>query len=399
MRIAFVADDLYPGFGGQAAATEGHIEALLELGHEIRVVAGEEKSPSDPPPGVRLTRLPVWRPGEKQTQLALPRRSEIRELLDWAEVVQVNTPTPLALLTLWMARHRRVPAVMGFHTQEESMTLHFDKLRPLVRMGLRSWYKFLYRHPVCLTAPTEFAARLTRRYTSVPARVVSNGIRLPGRDATDPRRISRLRDRLLGSKRFLLVYLNRLSDEKRPQDLLEIMHHLGQLRDDVQLIVAGDGPLLRELERRTEELGLKDAVSFHGYVSGMNKHDLLEASDLFLMPSPTELQSIATLEAMARRCAVVALRAESSAVCEMVHEARCGVCYGPGHTVDAARKTDRLLNQPDELRRLQGNATQAASSHDFRESGRRLEEVYSSLLASQPVSTDRQKSLLERIGL
>lgn len=321
------------------------------------------------------------------------------ELLDWAEVAQVNTPTPLALLTLRLARRRGVPTVMGFHTQEESATLHFDKLRPLVTRGLRNWYGFLYRRPDCLAAPTEFAVRIAHRYTSRPVHVVSNGIRLPEGDPTGPRRIERLRDSLLSGKRFLLVYLSRLSDEKRPQDLLEIMAALRDPRKDTRLVIAGDGPLRRKLERRVAELGLKDTVRFLGYVSGRDKHDLLTAGDLFLMPSPTELQSIATLEAMARQCAVVALQADTSAVCKMVQNARCGVCYETGRTNEAAREINKLFDKPSELRRLQKNAVHAALAHDVRESGRRLEEIYASLLSSLPVSEKRHKSLFERIRL
>ena len=380
MRVAFVADDLYPGFGGQAAASEGHIEALLALGHEVRVLAGTERSPTEPPPEVRLGRLPVWRPGEKQTQLAFPRLGALAEFLDWADVAQVNTPTPLALFALKLARKRGVPTVMGFHTQEESMTLHFDKLRPLVTRGLRSWYGYLYRQPDLLVAPTEFAARLARRYTPRPVHVVSNGIRLPEKDPDGSGRISDLRDSLLSGKQFLLVYLSRLSDEKRPQDLLEIMVALRKARSDIRLVVAGDGPLRRKLERRAASLSLNSVVRFRGYVSGRDKHDLLEAGDLFLMPSPTELQSIATLEAMARRCAVAALEAEGSAVCEMVRDAGCGVCYGAGETDEAARKIHDLLNQPRKLQGLQKNAAAAAVAHDVRESGRRLAEIYTSLI-------------------
>lgn len=380
MRIAFLADDLYPGFGGQAAASEGHIEALTDLGHEIRVLTGKERFPTEPPAGVGVTRLPVWRPGDKQTQLALPRRDEIVKLLDWADVAQINTPTPLAFFTLKLARRRNVPTVMGFHTQEESMTLHFDRLRPFVARGLRSWYGLLYRQPDCLTAPTEFAARLAARYTSRPVHVVSNGIRLPEKAAGGPRSIARLRDRLLSGKQFLLVYLSRLSHEKRPQDLLEILAALRELRPDTRLVVAGDGPLRRKLERRATELSLKNIVDFQGYVSGMTKYDLLEAGDLFLMPSPTELQSIATLEAMARRCAVVALQADSSAVCELVRKARCGVCYKAGSPETAAAEIHKILEEPARLRRLQQNAANAAIAHDVQKSGRRLEEIYTSLL-------------------
>ena len=396
MRVAFVADDLYPGFGGQASATEGHIEALLALGHEIRVLAGAEKSPVPPPDGVVLDRLPVWRPGDKQTQLALPRWEKIESLLRWADVVQINTPTPLALWTLWRAKRRGVPSVMGFHTQEESMTLHFDRLRPLVSMALRTWYGFLYHRPDCLVAPTAFAARLARSYTPRPVHVVSNGIRLPEQAPDRQRRVEQLRRKLLDGKRFLLVYVSRLSHEKRPQDLLEIIASLSRLRQDTRLIIAGRGPLQKELEQRASKSGLTDTVRFLGYVPEKKKWDLLDAGDLFLMPSPTELQSIATLEAMVRGCAVAALRSETSAVCEMVQEADCGLCYEEGHTDDAARGISGLLDLPSELRRMQGNAIRAARVHDIHESGRKLQEIYTALLHNRPETTTK-KTMLERM--
>lgn len=380
MRVGFVADDLYPGFGGQAAATEGHIGALLALGHEVRALAGTWESPTEPK-GVEVTRLPTWRPGKKQTQLVLPRRNEMLSLLDWADVVQINTPTPLALRTLHHARQKGVPGVMGFHTQEESATLHFGPSRPVVTAALRGWYGLLYRRPDCLVAPTTFAAELARRYTSRPVHVVSNGIGLPGPAPVEP--VESLRRRLLGSGRFLLSFMGRLSDEKRPQDLLDVVSELAALRRDVHLAIAGDGPLLRRLGQQAKRRGLVNGVSFLGYVSGEKKESLLRASDLFVMPSPTELQSIATLEAMARGCAVAAARFSTSAVCGMVEEADCGFCYAPGRPDETARRIGELLDDPSKLEQLQQNARRAAKSHDVHRSGRRLEEIYHSLLEAR----------------
>ncbi len=397
MRVAFVADDLYPGYGGQAAATEGHIEALLARGHEVRALAGTEKSPAGPPPGVRVTRLPAWRPGGKQTQLALPRRSAIAEMVTWAEVLQVNTPTPLALRALQAVRRADVPAVMGFHTQEESMTLHFERLRPLVSRVLHAWYTFLYRHPDCLVAPTPFAARLAASYTSRPVHVVSNGLRLPHRDPGSRERAANLRGRHLAGDKFLLAHVGRLSHEKRPLDLLDIAAALAARRRDFRLLISGAGPLRQPLERRRKELGLEEVVSFLGYVPETEKQDLLEASDLFLMPSPTELQSIATLEAMARGCAVIALRSATSAVCDMVRQAGCGLCYEADDLERAARAVDGLLQDPERLRRLQRNAGRTARAHDVHESGRRLEEIYASLLA--PATAARREKPDERTDL
>lgn len=396
MRIAVVADDLYPGYGGQAAATEGHVQALISLGHEVRALAGEERTPTQPPPGVTVERLPVWRPGEKQTHLALPRSGKINTLLKWADVVQINTPTPLALRTLTLARRENVPAVMGFHTQEESAALHFSLLRGPVTAALRRWYTALYRKPDLLVAPTAFAARLAEDYTSRPVHVVSNGIRLPRIGVAEEERAATMRRKLLDGKRHLLVHVGRLTHEKRPRDLLSLASKLAERRRDWRLVVAGSGPLRRTLEERTAKLGLADEVRFLGYVPEGEKEDLLLAGDLFLMPSPTELQSIATLEAMARRCAVVAADVPSSAVPEMVREADCGLRYRPERTGEVVDAVERLLDHPQELERLQENAVVAAMEHDVNRSGQKLQEIYADLLHDRKTSKTKLGKPLQR---
>gem|GEM_PF-1468119 len=379
LRIAFVADDLYPGYGGQAVSTEGHAGALLERGHEVRALAGAERSPTEPP-GVTVERLPAWRPSNKQIHYAFPVRRKVLALANWADVIHINTPTPLALLMLRTAHRANVPALLGFHAQEESMTMHTGRL---ILPFLRGWYRFIYRMPDALIAPTPFAARLASHYTRRPVHVVSNGIRLPETGPADRERAAALRGRLLGGKRFLISHVGRLSQEKRPQSLLELMAPLAAHRTDTRLIVAGDGPLRKMLERRRARLGLTDTVSFLGYIPEDEKQDLLRASDLFLIPSPVELQSIATLEEMAHGCPVVAAGHDSSAVPEIVREADAGRVYDPDHLPKAAAEIENLLDLPDELRRFGENAARAAKGHDIREAGRHLEEIYRNLIQAR----------------
>lgn len=396
MRVAVFADDLYPGFGGQAAATEGHIEALVSLGHEVRVLAGAEKVAEQPPLGVLIERLPVWRPGGKQTQIALPRSAEIEKLLRWTEVAQINTPTPLALRVISLARRWNIPTAVGFHTQEESAALHFGPLRRPVSAGLRHWYTTLYGKPDCLLAPTAFAANLATRYTARPIHVVSNGIRLPAIGANEEERAAKKRQKLLGDRRHLLVHVGRLTQEKRPQDLLSVAAALAVRRDDWRLVIAGNGPLRRTLERRCARLGLSSHVDFVGFVPEGEKEDLLLAADLFLMPSPTELQSIATLEAMARRCAVVSADTPTSAVPQMIREADCGICYLPDRLAIAATDIVALLDHPVELNRLRKNAIVAAAEHDLHRSGAKLQEIYTSLLRDRGISRTIPNKPLQR---
>lgn len=377
LRIGFVADDLYPGFGGQAAASQAHIDALLARGHAVRVVAGRDRSPVEPPDGVALRRLPAWRYRDVQTQLALPSPSAVAWLVAWADVIQVNTPTPLALLACMWARAAGVPAVVGVHTQIESATHHLRRGRTLAERSLGTWYRTLYAAADALTAPTEFAARLARRSTGRPVHVVSNGVTLPDRvDRLEAR--NEVFGRLgLASGKRLAAYVGRLAPEKRPLDLVDLV---ARLPDTVHLAVAGTGPLAAELRARSRAPGLHRRMSVLGWIDEREKGTLLAAADLFLMPSPTELQSIAALEALAHGTPVVAAAHPTSAVPELVTGLGAGIAYDPGEPDAAAQKIAALLGDDERLAALRVRALAGAREHDVAHSAERLERVYADLI-------------------
>lgn len=379
MRIAFVADDVYPGYGGQARATEGHVRALVDLGHEVRVLAGREAAPTEPPPGVAIERLPVFRPGDLQTHFAAPWYPAAARLTRWADVVQVNVPAPLGALVCVLARRRGTPCVFGFHTQLESSTMHFRHGAGIVGQALETWYRHLYRLPDALTTPTAFAARLARAWTRRPVVVVSNGITLPTTTDNDRDEARALR-RALGGRR-LLAYVGRLSPEKSPASLVELV---AGLASDVVLAIAGDGPCLNDVRARCAAAGVEDRVHLLGFVDERRKHLLLLAADAFVMPSPTELQSIATLEAMARGCAVIAADHVTSAVPDLVRDADCGLVYPPARPSEAAAELGALLRDERRLTTLQAHARAGAARHDVRRSGVALAELYTLLRAVTP---------------
>lgn len=381
MRVGYVGDDMYPGFGGQARASQGHIAALVELGHSVRVLAGAEATPSVPPEGVVVERLPVWRLGRMQTHLAQPRRGAVRALLAWADVVQVNTPTPLGVLVARMGRKRGVPVVIGVHAQIETSSHHFRGAGWLVSRIMRRWYRWVYRQPVCLTAPTPFAANLARQFTNRPVVAVSNGLALDFEPPCLPK------SRPAGSDRTV-IYVGRLSPEKRPQDLVEIGR---RLRRGTVLQIVGDGPMRTRLEAATRKHGANERIKFLGFVDEAHKTSLLDAAQVFLMQSPTELQSIATLEAMAHGCAVVAADHPTSAVPDWIRSSRAGLVYPPEDPSGAARTIDALLDDRERLLACQLRALEAARSHDVMASGRALVALYGRLMDERGQSRDARR--------
>ncbi len=96
---------------------------------------------------------------------------------------------------------------------------------------------------------------------------------------------------------FLFGYVGRLSDEKGVDIILKAMA-LGR-EGRMRLAIVGDGPYQKELERMTDELGLRDRVQFLGRKAPSDLPDYLAQMDSVVFPSLyPEPFSRVTLEAM-----------------------------------------------------------------------------------------------------
>lgn len=132
--------------------------------------------------------------------------------------------------------------------------------------------------------------------------VIHNGV-----CPAEPSPISR--DRLLaelglpaGSK--LIGSVGRLAPQKRMKEVIWGMHQLSKLRDDVYLLLLGDGPLRSTLERYARLTRVADRVRFLG--RRLDVPRWMPHFDVFWLASAYEGQSNAVMEAMAAGVPVVA---------------------------------------------------------------------------------------------
>jgi glycosyltransferase involved in cell wall biosynthesis len=269
-----------------------------------------------------------------------------------------------------------VPVVATNHYMPENMssTLSTDPL--LGRRFDALAYSYLvsfYNRCDYVTAPTAFALELLRAHGLVaPGRAISNGIDL---GAFAPQtRDEALRRRLgLPADRPLILYLGRLSDEKRVGVLLDAM---AQVRAPAHLVIGGDGPQAEELGQRAEQLELAQRITFLGRVPDDELVPLYRLGDLFAMPSTAELQSISTLEALAVGLPVVA--ANAGALPELVRDGENGLLFTPEDSAELAERLTRLVRHPAQRRRMARSAIETAAQHDRR----RITEEWAHLYAT-----------------
>lgn len=103
-----------------------------------------------------------------------------------------------------------------------------------------------------------------------------------------------------------VLWLGRLSPEKRPFDALHIMKHVLQVLPDTRLVVVGkseDGSYERRLAAEAESLGIASSIQFEGYSTDIERY--FSEADLFLFTSEVEGYPMVLLEAAATGTPVV----------------------------------------------------------------------------------------------
>jgi 1,2-diacylglycerol 3-alpha-glucosyltransferase len=351
VRILIASQIYAPAANGQAVFTTQLAEGLAAAGHQVKAVIPSERwhGYCEDRNDVEIRALAAIPVGFKLTDAyftPLP-YGGIKRLLDdfRPDIVHIQDHYPLCRWIAGMAKQRRIPVVGTNHFIPENIVHYLLPFRPGRRVVSRIlWWTMtsLYDRLDAVTTPTETAARILRQVgLRPPVQPISCGVNLhhyapiPGLDRSAVRR-----DLGFDPDLDLLLYVGRIDEEK---DLDVILRALTVLGEPVQLGIVGVGRFEAATRRHVKELQLSDRVVFTGFVSEPKLLEALQVADIFVMPSPAELQSIATLEAMAMCKPVVAARAR--ALPELVDDGINGFLFEPGDVEDAANAIRRLLSQ------------------------------------------------------
>lgn len=347
-RIVRLANFVGPRSGGLRTALYELGRGYLAAGHDpVLVVPGPVYSDTVSPQG-RVITLPgpvvPWMGGYRVI-LGRPRLAALLERLR-PDRLEVSDRTTLRWTGSW-ARQHGVPSVMVSHENVTALLrLATPRWAPDGSTGARQLADRLNRATVAhfdtVVATTEFAAAEFRRIGATGLARVPLGVDLerfvPG--LRDPA----LRGDLARQGELLLVHCGRLSPEKRVERSVDALAALRSRAVPAVLVVVGDGPRRRALERRARGL----PVRFLGFVPDRGVvARLLATADAVLAPGPAETFGLAALEAMA--CGTPVVAAGDGALGEVVGDA--GVAVPGGTGARFAEAVLELVARPEPDRR------------------------------------------------
>lgn len=152
-----------------------------------------------------------------------------------------------------------------------------------------------------------------------------------------------------------VLFAGRLSYEKGPDRLLKAFSKISN-KSDWKLIFAGNGPMLNQLEKMVQDLGLSNNVSFLGKVNNIDQ--LMSESAIFVLPSRLEGFPNALCEAMAIGMPCICFDCIPHE--EIIEDGINGVVVADGDIDALACALDKLIANKEYRNRLGENAMMIA---------------------------------------
>jgi glycosyltransferase involved in cell wall biosynthesis len=171
-----------------------------------------------------------------------------------------------------------------------------------------------------------------------------------------------------------VLFVGRLDFEKHIHNLLKAVALLPESLG-VLVEIVGDGSERKALTDLASSLGINERVNFLGHITETELPLAYGRATVFAMPSIAELQSIATMEAMASGRPVVA--ADAMALPHLVHDGDNGYLFEPDNVEMFADRLLRIFTADEaELERLSANSLHLIQAHDINRTLDIFENLY-----------------------
>ena len=178
---------------------------------------------------------------------------------------------------------------------------------------------------------------------------IHNGINLKQIQVVEDR--NKVRERLgVGSDEYLVGTVGRLTPVKGHDIMMQTARLLKEESVNCKFLIVGDGPLMMNLKTLVRTLGIEKEVILAGQRDDV--YDLINAMDIFLLPSLHEGIPMVLLESLALGRPVIASRV--GGIPEIISHDKEGLLVEPGGSEELKRSIRTLIDDRHHASKLAG---------------------------------------------
>lgn len=309
MKILITTDWYLPAINGVVTSVVNLTKGLTEEGHEVRILTlsgslnSYKKEQAIYIGSVGVGK--VYPDARMRTAFA---HRYIEELIDWhPDIIHSQCEFSTFHLARKIAKACHVPIIHTYHTVYEDYTHYFS---PNVYFGkaLAALFsrKILGKTEAVIVPSEKIHAMLLNYGIKKPITTIPSGLEL-GRFMRpfSQEESEKLRLTLnINAGQKILLFVGRLAEEKNIRELFQLLAQWQ--RNDVVLLLVGDGPQRTALEKMVQDMKITKHVIFTGMVPPSKIVDYYRLGDIFVSASQSETQGLTYIEALASGLPVVA---------------------------------------------------------------------------------------------
>lgn len=330
MKVAILTETFLPQINGVVRTVERIVRHLEAHGHEALLIAiGDQNKESwESYSKTRLLKMPgVKFHLYQELNLAKPEEQWIANLLDMKvfqlpiasiqslvptphslvgdalqefkpDIIHLVTPVTLGSIGFYYVGKMKLPCLSTFHTDLAAYAPRYNI--PYGEEIINTATKLIYNRTDRVLAPSPSSQKQLEKIGVDNVGVFGRGV---NNELFNPKHKDKnlLTDYGLDPKKITIMYGGRLAEEKSIPELVQAFKLLSEDHKNIQLLLVGDGPIRKELEKKLK--GTNHA--FTGFKTGEDYAKLHACADIFAFPSKTETFGQVVLEAMASGSPVV----------------------------------------------------------------------------------------------
>ena len=372
MKILIVCGEYFNKSNGLSISTQRFVKEFARL-EEVRVLSSDHGGVSDYSVPVMHIPLVDGIMDKQNYYFAKPDKDVVEEALSWADIVHIEDPFPLSVQVAKAAHKKGLPITGTYHLYPENMTASVPvfnfKLSNRNIMNVFRWG--VYQYCYAIQCPTEkVRERLRSNGYKSKLYVISNGIPtefIAGAPSTDKNRL------------FTIISVGRYSNEKDQKTLIRAVG-VCRYAADIQLILAGRGPLEDEYKKLGEKLPNMPILRFY------NQDDLrreIRRADLYVHCANVEIEGMGCMEAFAQ--GIVPVIADSKLSSTSEYALSESNQYEAGNLEDLVSKIEYWYEHRDGLYSVGCDYIELAKSLSIEKSAQKVLQMMKEAVES-PVS-------------
>lgn len=385
MKIAIFSDTFLPEVNGVASVVFQSAKILHDLlGYEVMVVTVSPKNKKDKVDvidGVKIVTFPsIPAMVYPERRLSLPTGLSYKKIKKFnPDVIHTHTPFGIGWEAVAMAKLLNIPIAGTHHTFFDDYLKHAKLDFDWMKKASWKYTKAYYNNCDIVLIPSKSLADSLKKYgVKKTIEIVPNSINTklftPVSGNTEKNNLKKS----FGINGQSLIYMGRLSYEKSVEQIIKAFPLMLKEKPELKLMIVGDGPDRKKLEKMARELKVYDKIIFTGYLYGEKLADSLKANDLFITASKSENMPVSVLEAMSAGLPVVTVKEKGLA--EIIFDGENGFFAKTDNPEDIAKKVLSILSDKILLEKFSKKSRELALQYSEKNVAEILDKNYKKIL-------------------